>query len=982
MDFARTFNRTITYQTGACNTLASRYDASLYAPGRTAMSATPLITAAIDAAALFQRLSLVEPVLVLAANRRLVLTLNQAYGDWQRQRGTQVWQTPTILTFEHWLDSASDNLIHAGQWPADSLPDAVLEPAEELPLWQQLIDSDEAALIGSQQSLLSTAALAAEAAEAHALLCEYPAAIPDAFATEEFRHLQNWRRMMRAHCQPRQWLTAPEWRREQVRRLAAALSGPCSGNAELQLGPALVAAEPQHSDARNGILQPVNLPRVGLLKPKAIVLAGFDDLRPWLRTVLTAAHANDCALFQLQERAQGSGSQTLYRPVDAAQENTLIARWCRQQLQANPAAALAVVMPSLAARKVALLRSLRSELEPANSFRFDDSPSADINLSLGEVLAELPLIAIALRALRLFTAGNSQAWPLSDLSPLLLSCHIGEQQERDGRARFDAWLREQGSPALRADTVLKLLADRAGVSQLAERWSKALDTAHSWRQKKLPLRDWSERLRELLDQLGWPGSRGLNSAEFQAREAFLKMLAALARSRVPEGAVTLAKAVSTLNQRCRQELFQPQQPGTARVQVTGLLEAAAIKADAIWIGDGRDDLLPAPIQPNPLLPIAWQRSHNLPRSSHAREQQFAAQLVQRLITTAADIVWSCPQFDGDRELRLSPFLQALTVSEIPPLLQQPFAAIQTTPRQALECLRDDAAPALHSDEPIRPDSNLLAVQAMQPQAAFVQYRLHARPVQDLPQARQPGERGTLVHRALATLWQGLQTSSALAQLDEAELTQRCDAAASGALSAQARQLQQTLPPRWQQLEREALTMVLREWLKFEQQRPCAFSVQQIEQAAELELAGLPLSLRLDRVDLLADGSAVVMDYKTGSQWQTPPWQAERPHDVQLMLYSLATDAPLAAVVAARVRAGEPHFKGLCASTEALPLKPDKLLAETTLDDLRAIWRERLNALAGEFVSGHAENICYHPNAANTVAAPFLRLTAMTEEEPE
>ena len=636
----------------------------------------------LNSLALFERLAGGAPIRVLAANRRLVLTLNQAYGDWQRRRGAEVWPTPAIQTFEHWLDEASDALIHNGRWPVEALPDAVLDSNEELPLWQQLIEQDDAESHPIADRLLSSTDLAGKAADAHALLCEFTAAIPAALATEEYRRLQSWRRALQAHCRQRRWLTAAEWRAEQVQRIS--------------------------TDA---------------VLPPDLVLAGFDDWRPWLQQLLRAAQARGVRLWQWQDQQQAAGDQTLYRPTDLLQEDALIARWCREQLRAKPDARLAVVLPSLSARKTALLRNLRDELEPASSYRFDDNPSTLINLSLGEALVERPLVTTALRLLRLFTQPHVD-WPLTELSPLLLSPYVGEASESDARARLDGHLREQGVTALRADTVLRLLQQR-GCALLAERWSIALSQVRESRSQKRRLRDWGEPLRALLDQLGWPGTRALNSVEFQTREAFWQALAALARCRIPEGSVTLGKAVSSLQQRCRQEVFQPQQPGTARVQLIGLLEAAAISADAIWVGDARDDLLPAPIQPNPLLPMAWQRAHNLPRSSHQREAQFASQLMQRLTTTAPVIVWSCPQFEGERELRVSPFLHALPASDVPAELLRAETAYHTLPRQPLEAQQDNQAPPLHPDEPIRRNSQLLAVQAMQPQAAFVQYRLHA-----------------------------------------------------------------------------------------------------------------------------------------------------------------------------------------------------------------------------------------------------------------
>src|SRR5712664_3798915 len=79
-------------------------------------------------------------------------------------------------------------------------------------------------------------------------------------------------------------------------------------------------------------------------------------------------------------------------------------------------------------------------------------------------------------------------------------------------------------------------------------------------------------------------------------------------------------------------------------------------------------------------------------------------------------------------------------------------------------------------------------------------------------------------------------------------------------------------PRWRQRERERMAGVLRKWLDIERQRE-PFEVEQLElgrQAARH--AGLEFSVRIDRVDRLADGARVLIDYKTGVV--APDWRGE------------------------------------------------------------------------------------------------------------
>ena len=94
--------------------------------------------------------------------------------------------------------------------------------------------------------------------------------------------------------------------------------------------------------------------------------------------------------------------------------------------------------------------------------------------------------------------------------------------------------------------------------------------------------------------------------------------------------MNLAQVTGWLRERPRNTQFQVEDEG-APVQVMGMLEAAGLRFDHLWIMGLHDETLPAPANPNPFLPSALQRQHHLPHSSAARELEFASTMMDRLL---------------------------------------------------------------------------------------------------------------------------------------------------------------------------------------------------------------------------------------------------------------------------------------------------------------------------------------------------------------
>jgi RecB family exonuclease len=115
-----------------------------------------------------------------------------------------------------------------------------------------------------------------------------------------------------------------------------------------------------------------------------------------------------------------------------------------------------------------------------------------------------------------------------------------------------------------------------------------------------------------------------------------------------------------------------------------------------------------------------------------------------------------------------------------------------------------------------------------------------------------------------------------------------------------------------------------------------------------------LLTRIDRIDELADGGRLLLDYKTG-RVKLQSWLEERPDDPQLPLYAVAERKDLAAVSYACLKPGETGFMGLAlrgGMPEGIGVYAEKRVKPPAAEDwdgLLAYWEKNLNALA----EGHA-----------------------------
>jgi exodeoxyribonuclease-5 len=327
------------------------------------------------------------------------------------------------------------------------------------------------------------------------------------------------------------------------------------------------------------------------------------------------------------------------------------------------------------------------------------------------------------------------------------------------------------------------------------------------------------------------------------------------------------------------------------------------------------------------------------------------------------VTFSFARADGNRVLRPSPQIAGI------PLAGDAAVEVVTLARQmagesvsALELIDDAMAPPVAEGEKVSGGSWVLRAQAICPAWAYFQFRLGGEAMDEPVEGLDPAARGTLVHEALEAFWTAVKSSGALAALSDLSRQQAIAEAVATALQTFELDRRITLPARFRELEAVRLGKLIEVWLQVEAKRGLSFNVIACEAPAEVEIEGIKVKMIVDRIDQLADGRQVIIDYKTGAAVDTKNWAEQRITEPQLPIYAALVNEDVAAVVFAKVLLDKPAFAGVADEKDILPgvqgIGDDK---QKTFDpaefpDWIAVithWRERLHAVAKEVRQGQA-----------------------------
>lgn len=690
--------------------------------------------------------------------------------------------------------------------------------------------------------------------------------------------------------------------------------------------------------------------------PRALVLFGFDRLAPQQEALIETLRLRGVEV-ETHAPARGQSPASVLRHSDVAEELRAAALWARSRLSAEPAARIGVVVPELTRLRPAIARWLDEVLTPAAILHPGRAAPRPWNVSLGLPLSEWPLVHGALLLLEL----ACRSLTIHRASLLLRSPFLGgAESERMARALLDVRLRRIGDPHVTLDQLLAQAgaeghAYSCGI--LAERLKTLRYRVRDLPATPQPVSFWGPALQSILSAVHWPGERELNSEEYQTFAKWKDLMAALAQLDLVSPPLSFEAAVGALRGLAADEVFQPETPEVP-IQVLGPLESAGLEFDHLLVLGLTDEAWPRLPRPNPLLPIELQRVRGLPAASAQGELAFARRLQQGWRQSAAQVVFSYYCAEGDRNLSRSPLLAGLPETTLAELgvkeeMSWPAELLASTQQ---ERLRDWTGRSLPAGVVFGGGARLIQDQAACAFRGFAAHRLGAESLRHPSEGLDARDRGTLLHVALAVLWTELSTSQRLADTESAALVALIEHCVERALKRMRPQRTSAFQERFLTLERERLTALLLEWLEVERGR-APFEVIACEEERPVSVGGLGLKLRLDRVDRLAAGGELLIDYKTGKS-PVAAWMTDRPDDPQLPLYSMArVDAP-EAIAFARVRRGECEFIGVAEEGGTVAgieeFSKNRYARDfTSWNALLAAWRATVTQLAVDFRSGRA-----------------------------
>lgn len=849
---------------------------------------------------------------LVTPNRRLAAFVRRGFDADRQAAGLATWPSPDILPWGAWVARLHADLTR--YQPGARL----LTAAEEQAVWQQAIADSPYA-----DALLDTVATARVAMAAHQLNVA-------------------WR------LQPEQWVSGR--------------SGDCDAW--------LAWSESVERRCRTrGWMSPARLvDQVALLladqpqmAPSHLILIGFDQLTPQERDLLEVLRGAGTAIDERQPEGVPATVERCEH-LSADDELAAVAQQTRRLLDADPSLRIGVVVPDLAERRAEVIRLFDDQLEPARAIGASVATARPFNVSLGVPLSDHALVKTALTALRLVRG----ELPLTEMGALLRSPFLGEADtESSARALLDAGLRERRQLTVKFATLKREAAGterrpgRACPALLARLrvWEPLAAEARSRRQ--LPSA-WSVTFVALLSALGWPGERTPDSDEFQTWQKWREVVSGLSVLDDVLGTLGLGEALSWLSRLCTDTLFQAESE-LVPVQILGLLEAAGLTFDHLFVTGMHDEAWPPPARPNPFLPVALQRRRGVPHASADWERGFAERTTTLLCSGATHVVFSHPTRDGDREQRASPLLAGLP-------LAAPDLPVVVPARNAywhrilagvhLEQRSDNWAPALSRPHHSAGGANVFRDQAACPFRAFARHRLGAETLAEAGVGIDAASRGLLLHAALAALWGEIGSSGRLLALPpsevEAAIARAIDAAWVGFLRQPGHDdLSEALIA----VERRRMAHLLSAMLDLDRVRP-PFIVREVEAPRRLAMNGLEVDGRIDRVDLLPDGVLVIIDYKTGKDGPAV-WANDRPEQPQLPLYAVLEDGDVGAIAFALLRADGVAYEGVGESIAAFDgvdaiEKSKRFAGEGDWRLLMDRWRARLASLADEFLDGRAD----------------------------
>ena len=632
-------------------------------------------------------------------------------------------------------------------------------------------------------------------------------------------------------------------------------------------------------------------------------------------------------LFEILE-CQSLNSRSLENNIQALsfidQETELeaIAKWAKEVSLKNPNSQIGVVIPNLSQ----LQHLVKSTFDQEFDASLLETHHKPYNISLGMSLCQYPLIQHLLSVVKISTQIIKGNIDLEMLMKTVTSPYIkGALIESNSRALLVNRILGLGCEEATTQKVLQLMKDCPVLIQIVNALrSLKID-------KKIALEDSLESINLLLLTWGFTSDRSLSSSEYQLFEKYQNESLILNKLSNFYKKIRLFDAIKILNTHLNSVIFQPKR-GAANIHILGALEAEGLYFDHAWVSSMTSNFIPGKIKMPLFIPQKTSIEYELPNSNFLLVTEDAKVTLKALNNLSPETTYSYAKLMQNREELPSPYIDFKDYQE--------GSFIKTSSRELIY-IDDYKAPKIQ-DLSIKK-----GVKTLQNQMSCAFRGFAGRLDIDDFEAPHVGlsrlQQGNLIHKILETFFNEIKSGASLLRLTELELDNLIEKHTESATLS--------LPKSNFKLnEKIRLVKIIRQHIDLEKQRS-DFEVIKTESTSEVDINGLKFSTRIDRMDRLANGDSLIIDYKTGKDVKVSQMTGDPIDQAQLPIYAVTNSVD--GVAFATINSNDCQFKAITKNKSELPLTKQAINRMPEWDKQINEWTSILNSASEQFQNGIA-----------------------------
>ena len=869
---------------------------------------------------------------LLTPNNRSVDGILREFASTQARDASTLsgWQRPSVFAIDIYIQQLWQ--VAASQGIAPFHKTTLLSRFDEQELWLQIVESsfDRYPLLNSEET-------ASSVARSHQFFKQWKVA-----SSDKLDHYQS----------AVDFQTFLDWSNQ--------FEKACSKNSALSL-----------SDAGKVII--TNIEVLRQILPRKIGLINFNQAPP-LYAELFEAFSRVSDVSRQGEETSGKQLGPSFAETDAASTNRSYQNakdevaeciaWCQDKARQSTQAHIGIIVDPA--------RSLEAPIEEA-LFKASTSETID-SFDLSKILnryhssEKLDETAHFNRAISLLSLNYDLVDSERFCRLLQSSFTAGAECEIQSRIALETTLRKKAEAEIRLSQLRQFMLQETRQHYCPILAAALLEFSELARHagSHQTLRHWLQLFTKQLQALGWPGT-GCTEDNQRLAVQWQQSIQRFSASSAILGNISITKALRKLQTFLKQSNVNLNFDDRLQISMLNIEESQDLVFDHVWVLAADDKNFPQAINPVPFLPYRLQQELGMPNSSNQQQLETA---IQQLVTlrknTAGTMVISHHTLQDELSIRPSALLQEILFDEAATDTdnakneddRERKPAAMARAKNHLERFQDVLHVPLQPDEEILGGTGLLSNQSNCPFRAFARNRLRATALEEFSHGLNPIARGNALHKALENMGLGIGNSKSLHERSLAELQRLVSASAKIATDFLRAHHPEIMTPAFSLLEQKRLSKLLNGFLAVEQQR-AEFTILQNEMAVSWKHSKLTLSLRIDRVDQLEDGSLALIDYKTGKHTNYK-WLDERPDDMQLPLYQIAIqnsdEKPVSATLIYQLNAENIGLVSpIGISTLGVTVKTNSQAKNFAGDwpELHEFWNKTIYSLVQEFEDGLA-----------------------------